>query len=228
MNLDSLELSKAQKVTLFKLLSQDPDIEDDVQTWFDSMLIKSELKPIKRIAELEAVTGLNDYSDFEEDEAHDPTIPEKINRLDEILSQLYKAEKPDFTDKNLVPPSKNITEIRADYLVDYAITNDLIPKAPPVFANVEVKVIDSKEFRYFAEHILPPEYRPKSNRNLRKMKKDVFEAAKIRYKDKGIDTDPAEHGRHEVRLLYFREKTDEEMKPLIDAFSPQSSLSVTA
>jgi len=203
-------------------LLQDKEVQSFLKLFIDNSIVTSDLNILKRLSTIESMLGLN--CDYEEED-HAPTLPEKISRLEEITSQLNKAENPDLIDKSLVPPSKNITEIRADYLADYMRTNQLIPKAPAVFANIEVKVMDSNEFRYFVNHILPPEYRPESTKNLRKMKKDVFETAAKRHKS--IDTDKADHGRNELRLLYFREKTMEEMQPLLNSIHGQPSLTAT-
>jgi len=184
-----------------------PDLEDKITIIIEKVLLTSELKPIKRIAELETITGLNDFSDFEEEEEdREPTIPEKISRLEEITAQLNKAETSLSIDKSNIPPSKNITEIRADYLAEYIMKDTLIPTVPSFFANCEIKVIDSKEFRYFVDHVLPEEYRPESTRNLRKMKKDVYDTAVKRHGSK-IAVDKADHGRQELRLIYLNEKT---------------------
>lgn len=218
------DFSNAIKGYNMYLIKEDKEYRDEVKkfiteeldTSFDTRILTSELSPVQRIASLENVTGITDFSDFEEEEAeHEPTLPEKISRLEEITACINKADNPIFSDKSLIPPSKNITEIRADYLADYIIENSLIPKAPSVFANIEVKVMDSNEFRYFVEHILPAEYRPESTTTdgFRKLKKDVFETAAERHKSRGIDIDKADHGRQELRLLYFREKTMEEMQP---------------
>lgn len=173
---------------------------------------------LKRITQLEEALFLQDEEgELIKSPEDKPVISPNFN----------KAEISNFPDKSLVPPSKNLTEIRADYLADYIIENSRIPKAPAVFANIEVKVMDSNEFRYFVNHILPPEYRPESTKNLRKLKKDVYETAAIRHKSRGISTDKADHGRQELRLLHFREKTLEEMQPLFNAIN-QPSLSVTA
>ena len=55
--------------------------EEKVTAIVEKVLLTSELRPIKRIAELETVTGLNDYSDLEEEDDHEPSIPEGYNRL---------------------------------------------------------------------------------------------------------------------------------------------------
>ena len=65
------------ELILFDLI-KNPDFQND----FNNRLILSPLKPIKRIAELETVTGLNDFANFD-DEEREPNIPEKIKALKE-------------------------------------------------------------------------------------------------------------------------------------------------
>lgn len=52
---------------------------------FDAMLATTGLRPIKRIAELEQVTGIVDYSDGEQRE---PTIPERIQKLEDKIDNM--------------------------------------------------------------------------------------------------------------------------------------------
>ena len=52
---------------------------------FDAMLATTGLRPIKRIAELEQVTGIVDYSDGEQRE---PTIPERIQKLEDKIGNM--------------------------------------------------------------------------------------------------------------------------------------------
>src|SRR5665647_283775 len=74
------------ELILFDLI-KNPGFQND----FNNKLILSSLKPIKRIAELETVTGLNDFADFE-DEERKPNIPEKIEALKEEIQNIeYKA-----------------------------------------------------------------------------------------------------------------------------------------
>ena len=90
---NQLGLTKHQKSTLFKALAQDPEIKEDTQEWFNSMLITSELKPIKRIADLEKVTGIYQFEEFEE---HDPTLPERLEALEQrtVLAPEKPIEEP--------------------------------------------------------------------------------------------------------------------------------------
>ena len=50
-------LTKPEKLNLLKALASDPEIKTEVRTWFDEMLITSELRPIQRTAKLEELTG---------------------------------------------------------------------------------------------------------------------------------------------------------------------------
>jgi hypothetical protein len=86
-------------------------IEKILKESFDARLAASELRPIKRIAELEQATGLDDYYD---DEYHEPTIPERIENLENKFSSLeYRpTEKPMVEFK---PETK--TGIRAMHLI---------------------------------------------------------------------------------------------------------------
>ena len=66
---------------------------NDFQQKVEKVLLTSELRPIKRIAELETVTGLNDFSDFEEEEDHKPSIPEEISIIKEELKTISEQLK---------------------------------------------------------------------------------------------------------------------------------------
>jgi len=113
------DFSKAIKGYNLYLLKEDKDYRNEVKTVlreeldesFDARLAVSELRPIKRIAELELVTGIEDYYD---DEDHEPTISERINDLENKLSSLeYRpTEKPIVQFK---PETK--TGIRAMHII---------------------------------------------------------------------------------------------------------------
>ena len=80
------------------------------------MLLTSELKTVQRIAELEEITGLNDYSDFDEEE-HEPTIPEQISLLEEKIYAISEPTRAPTKEPVNIPTSK--TEIRACKLVNH-------------------------------------------------------------------------------------------------------------
>ena len=87
------EFSKAIKGYNLYLLKDDKEYRKEVKTVlreeldvsFDARLAASELRPIKRIAELELITGLEDYYD---DEEHESTLPERINTLEDKLENI--------------------------------------------------------------------------------------------------------------------------------------------
>ena len=202
--------SKEEKINQFKMLMKDPEVQLFFRNYIENIIATSELRILKRLSAVETALGLNDFSDFE-DEERELNLPERIETLEESINTLNKTVKPELIDRSLVAPSKNITEIRADFLNEYITTNQLIPKGPSIFANIETRVVDSKEFSYFVNHILPPEYRPESTKNLRKMKRDVFNAAVERRRAKDIFVDQADHGREELRLIWARQIPEEEL-----------------
>ncbi len=86
-------------------------VETVLNTSFDSRLLMSDLRPVKRISELELITGLDEY----EDEDRAPSIPERIQTLeDKISSTDFRPTVNPQIDK--IPETK--TEIRASLLVD--------------------------------------------------------------------------------------------------------------
>ena len=183
MILESLALSKADKTALFYELVVDSEIQPDIRSWFDSMLITSELKPIKRIAELETVTGINDYSDFE-DEDRELNIPEKIEALKKEIQHIeFKAPVSSTT----APEPTSKTEVRAsllrselkdsgkDHLTNHEIINFLKSKLPD-----NCKVSESIQ-------------------NIRKVKQDVLKAASNMYPD--VFLSKKKTGHKEVRLI---------------------------
>jgi hypothetical protein len=160
-------------------LIKNPDFQND----FNNKLILSPLKPIQRIAELETVTGLNDFADFK-DEDREPNIPEKIEALKEEIQNIeYKAPvSPTIT---LEPTSK--TDVRAsllrselkdsgkDHLTNHEIINFLKSKLPE-----NCKVSESIQ-------------------NIRKVKQDVLKAACNLYPD--VFLSKKKTGHKEVRLI---------------------------
>ena len=211
--------SKEEKINQFKMLMKDPEVQLFFRNYIENIIATSELRILKRLSAVETALGLNDFSDFE-DEERELNLPERIETLEESINTLNKTVKPELIDRSLVAPSKNITEIRADFLNEYITTNQLIPKGPSIFANIETRVVDSKEFSYFVNHILPPEYRPESTKNLRKMKRDVFNAAVERRRAKDIFVDQADHGREELRLIWARQIPEEELSAWMTGKTP--------
>ena len=177
------DFSKAIKGYNLYLIKENPEYRAEVKTYFDECILTSELKPIKRIAELETVTGLNDYSDFE-DEDRESNIPEKIEALKEEIQNIeYKAPvSPTIT---LEPTSK--TEVRASLLV-----SELKDSGKDHFTNYEII--------HFLKSKLPDNCKVNETiQNIRKVKQDVLKAASNMYPD--VFLSKKKTGHKEVRLI---------------------------
>ena len=132
---------------------------------FDTRMILSELKPIKRISELEKVTGLYD---FEEEDDHDPTIPEQIKQLANRIEQpLNKSPESIKLDLPIIPETS--LEHKA-----YALVEHLKEKVKP--RNNEV-FLNSREIITFLKNEIPEDLRLKDIKNPRQAKKDILEKA---------------------------------------------------
>ena len=132
---------------------------------FDTRMILSELNPIKRISELEKVTGLYD---FEEEEDHGPTFPEQIKQLAERLEQpLNKPAESIKLDLPIIPETS--LEHKAYALVEY-LKENVKPRNNEVFLN-------SREIITFLKNEIPEDLRLKDIKNPRQAKKDILEKA---------------------------------------------------
>ena len=221
------DFSNAIKGYNLYLLKEDKEYRKEVQTVlkeeldisFDARLATTEIRPVQRLAEIETVLGIDVY---DEDEDHEPTIPDHITILYDMVSKINTTLKPELIDRSLVAPSKNITEIRADFLVEYMKNNKELPKAVSPFANIDTRVLDSRDFKKFVENYLPDEYQPESMKNLRKIKRDVFEAAEKRCSTNDIFIDKADHGRKELRLIFAHQIPEEELPAWMTGISDQT------
>jgi hypothetical protein len=177
------DFSKAIKGYSLFLLKEDPEYRVEVKTYFDVCLVTSELKPIKRIAELETITGLNDFTDFEDDE-REPNIPEKIEALKEEIRNIeYKA--PVSSTTTLEPTSK--TDVRASLLV-----SEIRDSGKDHLTNHEII--------HFLKSKLPDHCKvSESIQNIRKVKQDVLKAASNMYPD--VFLSKKKTGHKEVRLI---------------------------
>ena len=155
----------------------------EFKTNVENVLLTSELKPIKRIAELETVTGLNDFTDFE-DEEREPNIPEKMEALKEEIHNIeYKA--PVNSTTTLEPTSK--TNVRASLLV-----SEIRNSGKDHFTNHEII--------NFLKSKLPDNCKVNDTiQNIRKVKQDVLKAASNMYPD--VFLSKKKTGHKEVRLI---------------------------
>jgi hypothetical protein len=163
MILAELNLSSPQKLTLFKALAQDDEIQADVQTWFDSMLLTSELRPIQRIAATEAALGLNGMVDYE-DENREVTIPERIEALEHKAPLVTEMQN----DVEVTPTIETTKDMKACAVVEY-LQKAVKPNDFGEFA------IGKKELTTFMQGIIEEGLRVE--KVSRQLKADLFERA---------------------------------------------------
>lgn len=142
-------------------------VNEELDNSFESRLIMSELRPIKRIAELEEVTGI----EVDDDEEREPNIPDRIQDLEYKISNFEFrptvspdiAKTPDTdTEKRAVClvnaleasekdyfSARDIMEFLTCKLPDYCklddsiknvrkVKQDVVRKAAEMFSNVRI------------------------------------------------------------------------------------------
>lgn len=183
------DFSKAIKSYNLYLLKEDKEYRKEVKNvlrkeldeFFDAKLATSELRPIKRIAELEQITGLDDFG---LDDNHEPTIPERIQDLE---GKLEKFEFQPTVSSQLEKEPTTKTELRASLLVDALKTSG----KDHFTAN---EIID------FLKCKLPENCKISSTvKNIRKIKQDVIKAATEMFPN--VDLNKKKTGHREVRLV---------------------------
>jgi hypothetical protein len=199
------------KITQLLTLLKDPEIQTFLKTVIEATIATSDLKILQRLSKVEAMLGLLDEELLEDDEEQEPSIPTQIAELSDRVQKIDTTLKPELLDRSLISPSKNITEIRADFLIDYMKNSKELPKAVSPFANIDTRIMDSRDFKKFIETYLPEDYQPESFKNLRKLKCDVFAAAEKRCSTNDVFIDKADHGRKELRLIFARQIPTEEL-----------------
>jgi hypothetical protein len=156
----------------------------DFKNAVEQVLLTSELKPIKRIAELETVTGRNDFSDLEEED-HEPTIPEQISLLEEKIEAISEPMRAPIRETVNIPTSK--TEIRACALVDH-------------LRDTGKDHLTTHEIIHFLKSKLPESCKINDNiQNIRKVKQDVLNKATSMYPN--VFLSKKKTGHREVRLV---------------------------
>jgi hypothetical protein len=185
------DFSKAIKGYNLYLIKEDPEYRSEVKTYFDMCLVTSELKPIKRIAELETVTGLNDYSDFEDEEDHAPSIPEQIKELaHKIENQVEKFPEPIKTEVAIIPHTT--LERKACAFVEHLKTA-IKPRNGEIF-------LKNNESIHFLKNEIDEELRIRDIKNPRQAKKDIIEKAAKMFPF--IVLDKRKQGNKDVRVIY--------------------------
>lgn len=186
------EFSKAIKGYNLYLLKEDKKYRDEVKTVlkeelnevFDANLATSELHPIKRIAKLEQVTGLDDFG---LEENHEPTIPEKIADLSEKIEnyESLPSVSPYIERMDHEPTTK--TEMRASLLVD-------------ALKKSEKDYFSASDIIDFLKCKLPENCRiDESVQNIRKVKQDVVRKATEMFSN--VLMNKKSNGHRDVRLV---------------------------
>lgn len=159
-------------------------VETVLQDSFDARLAMSELRPIKRLAELEQVTGIEDYSG-DDDEFREPNIPERIQTLeDKIQNCSTGLTVSSCIDK--IPETK--TEIRASLLVDALKAS-------------KKDYFSANDIMDFLKCKLPESCKIGDNvRNLRKVKQDVVSKAAQMFSSI-VEPNKKKTGHKDIRLV---------------------------
>jgi len=175
--------SKEEKINQFKMLMKDPEVQPFFRNYIENIIATSELRILKRLSAVETALGLNDYSDFE-DEERELNIPEKIEALKEEIRNIeYKT--PVSSTTTLEPTSK--TDVRASLLV-----SEIRDSGKDHFT--------SHEIIHFLKSKLPDNCKvSESIQNIRKVKQDVLKAASNMYPD--VFLSKKKTGHKEVRLI---------------------------
>lgn len=98
------------EVTKFIELLEHPNVQSFLKLFFDNSLVTSEMKVLKRLADIERTLGLNGMDDEDQ-----PTVTKKIEQLEEKIENIEfrPAVSPVI---ETIPTTK--TEMRASLLVD--------------------------------------------------------------------------------------------------------------
>lgn len=189
MSLESIvSYSREEKIQQLLMLLKDPEVQPVFRMYVENILATSELKILKRLADVETALGLNDFADFEDEQ--EMSIPEQISLLSERIDSITEptGQAPIEEPANM-PTSK--TEIRAVALVEHLKT--MPERNHAVF-------LTSREIMDFLKDNLPEECRVNSKvKNPRQIKKDVIEKAVEMYPE--VFTSKRKTGNHEVRIV---------------------------
>ena len=162
--------------------------EETVSIIVEKVLLTSELRTIQRIASLENVTGLTDYSDFEEEEDHAPTIPEQITVLAEKIENITVTCKPII--EPVIQP-EGVADNRAVTIYNEA------KKA----LETGTSFFGTKQVNHILRNLVPEGFRVKECQNIGQAKKEAFARldklfpGMFSFKQKA-------YGRKDVRLVF--------------------------
>lgn len=166
-----------QLITLLK----DPEVQSFLKVFVDNAIATSELQILKRLTAVEQILGLDDYGT---DKAETPTLPQRIDRLEEQVKNSAASFKLPV-DPVIQPTTK--TEKRAVSLVDHLKeTGKDHLTSPEIFSFLKCKLPDNCKIN---ENI----------QNIRKVKQDVLKKAAAMYPN--VFLSKKNTGHREVRLI---------------------------
>ncbi|HZK71992.1 MAG TPA: hypothetical protein VFD03_10840 [Clostridia bacterium] len=183
------ELKEAMKTLMITLVKEDQEFRETVKGIVNEYYVQSGTP--NRLAVIDTKLGIDDFRGLSalEGKEEELTIPEQMSLLAERIDTISQEDRT----VTLGNSPQSVTDYRADFLIKHMKTSG---RPSPLCS--DFTVMDSIGFRYFVENVLPEEYRPASMKNLRKIKKDVFENAASRHKAR---IDPSNHGNKELRLM---------------------------
>jgi hypothetical protein len=175
--------SKEEKINQFKMLMKDPEVQPFFRNYIENIIATSELRILKRLAAVETAIGLNDFSDYENEE-REPNLSEKIQALENKLDNF--EYEPRISLKAAPEPTSK-TEVRADLLVKE-------------LKDSGKDHLTSHEIIHFLKSKLPENCKVNEKiQNIRKVKQDVLRAASQMYPN--VFLSKKKTGRKEVRLI---------------------------
>jgi hypothetical protein len=163
-------------------LLQNQEVQAFLKIFIDNSMATSDLKILKRLADIEKALGLNGFSDFEEE--HEQTIPEQLSLLAERIDSITKP-----TQESVIEPRTTL-EHKATELVNYL--KAVKPRHEEMF-------LASREITDFLKYELPEPLRMKNIVNPRQFKRDVLRKACEMFPF--IILDKKKEGRRDVRII---------------------------
>lgn len=175
--------SKEEKINQFKMLMKDPEVQPFFRNYIENIIATSELRILKRLVAVETAIGLNDFSDYENEE-REPNLPEKIQALENKLDNFEYEPRINL---KAVPEPTSKTEVRADLLVKE-------------LKDSGKDHLTSHEIIHFLKSKLPENCKVNEKiQNIRKVKQDVLRTASQMYPN--VFLSKKKTGRKEVRLI---------------------------
>ncbi len=163
---------------MITLVKEDKEFREILTAIIEECNVKSEV--INRLAIIDTKLGINDFRGFSkalEGREGELTIPEEIAILkQQSVTAPLRCEFQNFP--------QDVTDYRTDFLLKFMENKELdhdIPELYDVKNKENCIYVGPKEFEFFIKFYLPEKYQPKSFKNLRKIRRDVFKNAEERY-----------------------------------------------